>query len=140
MRIWHCDNKLMNSFEEYKRAFGDLYNNGDHLFSDRKLIDFHEDVMKSFFHKIEQLFGDRERNERRLADYKTTFDLLVKQQIVMERKMEIMMNEIEYLTNLEKKRENEYKHNEKMNTYMRLKKELAEIEQELKKTAPEEMK
>jgi hypothetical protein len=141
MQIFSFNNTFVQSFEEYKQAFGAHYINQDHqpVRQSDKLIDFHEDMMKQFFYKITSLANDRERNERRFIDYKTTFDILMKQQIVMERKMEMMMNDIERLTAIIKKQEQDEKHCEKMATYTRLKKELADIEKDLETTVPKEL-
>lgn len=49
----------MQTFEQHKRAFGTKYYEGKDInFNDRKMIDFHEDVMKQMYVEIQQLRKD----------------------------------------------------------------------------------
>lgn len=91
-----------------------------------------QDINNATSNLAQQVYSCIHHHDQLMNTYRTTIDTLVKEQIEMAKKMEKMMNELEYLTNLEKKREEEYKRNEKMNTYLRLKKELQSLEAELK--------
>lgn len=54
--VFSFEDTEMQSFEQHKRAFGTKYYDGKDInFNDRKMIDFHEDVMKQMYVEIQEL-------------------------------------------------------------------------------------
>ena len=126
MTVFFFGAKPITTFEEHKREFGNKYNNGKDInFNDRKVIDFHEDVIKQMYIKMTVF-------ENEMKQVKMENENLKMENETMKSHVEVLIEQVDYLMVEAKKQEDAKKMDEKKDRYIELMKELREIENDLK--------
>ena len=136
MTVFWFGSKPITTFEEHKREFGNKYNNGKDInFNDRKVIDFHEDVIKQMYIKMTWFENEMKQvkmeNEKLKMENEKLHSLNLLAQTTKTH-VEVLIEQVDYLMVEAKKQEDTKKMDEKKDRYIELMKELREIENDLK--------